>query len=976
MPEPKLRLQRRRADGTLEFIDVTSAQHVAAVRRRGFEFDPDATVPVLVLGRDGEAPLPKTLRGAQANAALADENSGIVYGGLENFDTNRALRMRTAYADEEARLGGAFGMAVTGVTNAGAALTFGGTSALARQIAGDEATTTQRDLNAANPGTALAGTIGGIALPMLATGGASLAGSAAEAGAVAARGSRAAELLQALTPGGMSLRAGQALQRGTTGLATRLGASEGVANFAGALGRGVGEGAVQGAALEIADAQMMDDPLTAEAVVSGASQGALWGLAGEAVVGGISTGVRYLRNRLGRTVRMPDPGSELVMSDDLAALPDAPPTRAEVYEAAQRVRDGRFRETDNAIIRGFNEVGGLSAGEDARLLNVMSTKEAAEAIVEGEAGAIRLAQGLETELKEIDSLSTGLAAESRRAMSSDLDVLPSAIPESAEVLNNIRSTVSDALEGTSKYMYGNREALAPLRAQLDDFSRRLGGDVDAMTRQVRYASEGSISNSEIYKALQDLRRSAETLELPAGSAEQSLATRIATQLDEALDQPMWGEMGPARTAYKAAKKEVEDLRFELMQQLGRKHGKAMEFDREKIVSRFKATSLADENLDPIQDVFTRYLAANANLAQTATKLFGASDEMAASLGTAVRNSQTTFEQNARTWAYLRRINQFISKENKFSGAGALLGFGTALGVNEMTDNPLLGAGAGYLASFLSRPAARIAKMAHMRAAMQRFTARLTANENKLTAALAKGGRLMKQGAQGRRVVPAMVVKLDNLETRREEYQRLRGEIDQVITNPQVMLDRMAKATQNVDMMSDTFGQDVRLTMARAIQYMAQNLPPQVMDPLQPDRPASEPSRGEMDQTINRMRVIEDPLCVYDDLVEGRLTHESAECLRQVYPQVFARMAVSVSSAMMRSGKTNQISYQARVHLNTLLGVNTHPSLQPDFIRALQGNFAQTTAQSTAIGQQRRSSARAAQVSKGTLTRAQAFEQNF
>lgn len=146
-------------------------------------------------------------------------------------------------------------------------LTFGGSDALFRDLNWDTQERAQY-----NPGTRIAGDIVGAVLPAVVSGGATAPESAAEIGAEGA--GLAARALRT-TPAGLA-----------SGLAERAAPLLAEGRIGRAVAKGAVEGALYGGGAELQNAELNDDPLTAESIVAGMGWGALYGGALSGLISG------------------------------------------------------------------------------------------------------------------------------------------------------------------------------------------------------------------------------------------------------------------------------------------------------------------------------------------------------------------------------------------------------------------------------------------------------------------------------------------------------------------------------------------------------------------------------------------------------------------------------------------------------------------------------------------------------------------
>jgi len=131
------------------------------------------------------------------------------------------------------------------------------------------------------------------------------------------------------------------------------------------------------------------------------------------------------------------------------------------------------------------------------------------------------------------------------------------------------------------------------------------------------------------------------------------------------------------------------------------------------------------------------------------------------------------------------------------------------------------------------------------------------------------------------------------------------------------------------------------TALRQLDYLSRNMPPGLAAAT-PFAPRLPPSRQQMQAWLARVRAVENPTSILDDLAEGKLTPEAIDAVREVYPETFADMQAKVVdklSALESSGK--RPSYAQRIQLGLLLGIPTDPLMAPETLRAIQGQYQAT-----------------------------------
>jgi hypothetical protein len=134
------------------------------------------------------------------------------------------------------------------------------------------------------------------------------------------------------------------------------------------------------------------------------------------------------------------------------------------------------------------------------------------------------------------------------------------------------------------------------------------------------------------------------------------------------------------------------------------------------------------------------------------------------------------------------------------------------------------------------------------------------------------------------------------------------------------------------------------TALRQLEYLAANLP-KGLAPSTPFAPALPPSRSEVAQWMRRLRAVENPTSILDDLAAGKLTPESIDAVRTVYPETFADIQGQVLDKLTTMEQRGERpSYAKRVELGLLLGIPTDPTMTPESIAALQAQYQPTEAE--------------------------------
>lgn len=125
----------------------------------------------------------------------------------------------------------------------------------------------------------------------------------------------------------------------------------------------------------------------------------------------------------------------------------------------------------------------------------------------------------------------------------------------------------------------------------------------------------------------------------------------------------------------------------------------------------------------------------------------------------------------------------------------------------------------------------------------------------------------------------------------------------------------------------------------ATKFLQSKVPPGskfVENDLQPHLKESRVSDADQAKFLRYVRAVDDPASIVDDMAEGRLTPESVEALRSVYPKIYDQVR---SAALSRiADEKHPIGYAQRVQMGILLGLPTDKTLTPEFVQSMQSTF--------------------------------------
>jgi hypothetical protein len=190
------------------------------------------------------------------------------------------------------------------------------------------------------------------------------------------------------------------------------------------------------------------------------------------------------------------------------------------------------------------------------------------------------------------------------------------------------------------------------------------------------------------------------------------------------------------------------------------------------------------------------------------------------------------------------------------------------------------------------------------------------------------------------------------ETYAKISEAIRGQMQQM----DLTIAQLGQATRSATALDPGLGEAMQLQGARALTYLARELPQQGTDPLTGKRQPA--SAGQVDSFLLTYRAVEDPLVLLDDLGAGRLRTETAEAVQWVYPNLFADMAIGVSEQMQ---KAKDVPFTTRIQVGLMMGIPGDNLMTGPALLSFQQNYAgaQTPEQAQVMGLNERRAAQAA-----------------
>lgn len=881
--------------------------------------------------------------------------------------TQQGFTQPTPQEVARAELGEKYG-GVGSTTGAAAAgllrgVTLGGSDILASELGLGERLKAYQELE---PGVSIGSEIAGAVLPIvasaLATAPAGGVGGAAPAGALAAR-------VAARAPVALAMRAGERAVAGL-GLAAAEGAAQGIGRTALRFGtQAAVEGALQGAGRE-AGQLALDNKLNGERIGQIAAAGLTGGALGFGVGGGIGAGAGLL----GRVARRGVPAA----AQEVAGRVEAP-----LADVATSVEAGAAKAPPSAIgdvlgaVPAAGEVAPLGAAttlDDVTAAAYVDSLTPPPGVSRPVARALlktkgRLAglKGLELDdamrLAEPETRAAALDGEKRLA-----ELVSGKQPEGGLLVKAQPESIQADLD--RKWVLEQKTATLIRNGDLKIASYKglVSSDADSLLAQRTFASEAiQQSIDDIDRAILEGKQQYAQTGLPQLKHELLLAQReVAAAYD------LGGAEG-AEAAYKAldvgAKRAVGKItsKFQSLTNMGRPQQELLKEILEPMYGRLR-TGLEDETLwglagaqnkrmnAPMSASFDKsgmvmqswYHGTSYGAHPTNPWLSGRIANPEAILSNIAATTKPTeniaykalFEQIKDLTDWQKAALEFgnlkslpIHRANmvELAALNARLqknlieGAQVAKAQKTLAD---LGAGVGFLPKWISpllgtRTMLRTAEMLDNIAEGKANV--VAASVTKAAAAIADTSVVAAKRA------PTIGVAAATFAAKSASVRKLAEQLPAIEA-------QVAKQTEWMAERAPTARTEAVATAVRQIAYLSTQLPRGLgaPTPYAQDLPAT---RAQVQGWLVRLRTVENPASLLDDVATGKLSPEAVDAVRTVYPAMFADMqsrVVQKLAKLQAEGRAPNVA--TRTQLGLLLGIPTDPLLMPQSMRAIQSIY--------------------------------------
>jgi hypothetical protein len=201
-------------------------------------------------------------------------------------------------------------------------------------------------------------------------------------------------------------------------------------------------------------------------------------------------------------------------------------------------------------------------------------------------------------------------------------------------------------------------------------------------------------------------------------------------------------------------------------------------------------------------------------------------------------------------------------------------------------------------------------------------------------------RALGSAAKGLTGSAPKVAKFGISSTRDELTKEIAG-VKEAAANPELLMSRGAKMLgTDLPDAAPKHAASISATMGRAVTFLA-TMAPQgrpTSSILPSGKDAVRYSDIDLERYERARDAVRNPMKVVEDAQHGTLSREGVQALRQVYPKIYQQLQMHVLdelTMMSAKGQLDDMPYQQRILIGTLLQIPADESLQPETIAAIQ-----------------------------------------
>lgn len=420
------------------------------------------------------------------------------------------------------------------------------------------------------------------------------------------------------------------------------------------------------------------------------------------------------------------------------------------------------------------------------------------------------------------------------------------------------------------------------------------------------------------------------------------------------DTTRWGQAGAAQREINAKWAEMLGIQRQFRETLTRNVGRS---ERNPWVDAYrvdpeKAARYIDNLTNPEKDLIHGFVKKYTSAAQDLVQRIETNYELPASMAGmgdrargAVGGMQSALADAEGAIVLRNQLRDLTASEGSGLGGAAVLGMaGSMLGGEDLgTPLGILGAAAGLLASpgkgirrlaALERIMGNVRRkldggiVSHVRAITSGASAPRLLRARDAAAGIARAAGAAASASARRAATYTSVAEANRV------YTRTRDDIAEAQSDPVAFRQRveqsLAPIAESVPGVVKATGERAGIAMA----FLASKLPqPRSRDLLTPHLDDPKPPADELLKFARYVNAVKDPSVLVEELERGTLTAETVEAVRAVYPEVYSEIRQSVMAELADSRRT--IPYQEKTRLALLLGIKPDATFDAAFGQRLQ-----------------------------------------
>lgn len=199
------------------------------------------------------------------------------------------------------------------------------------------------------------------------------------------------------------------------------------------------------------------------------------------------------------------------------------------------------------------------------------------------------------------------------------------------------------------------------------------------------------------------------------------------------------------------------------------------------------------------------------------------------------------------------------------------------------------------------------------------------------------GRATSKMVEKAKRVPAAAVVAGE---KQREFDRQRAIVAQIAQQAPSIREAVSKQSSWIGYTAPNMQRSGADTVIRGALYLDSKAPGKMVSAIPFSKPQP-PTKQEIAEFNRRARAVNNPMVLLSDLEAGKLTPETVEAVRDVYPETFAEIQGKLAEKIADMSQRGQVpSIGDRVQLSLIMGAPMTPEMQPAAIRTFQSIYAQ------------------------------------